>query len=712
MTIKRADAAVKKRRGVAGPAPVARALLCGAAVWALAVGAADAQPIAGDAGPQATEDGREFLGLSAETDDPATLEADAITYDVENEVVQAIGNVEIFHGETVLRADKVTYDAINDEVSAEGDVRLINADGSVISADQATIDSRLRNGIVQGARAVLADGRSRFAAVEGRRIDGSFTTLSKVVFSPCRLCSESETPFWRIRARKIIHDEVKRDIIYDSATFEVMGVPVGWLPRFSHPDPTVKRRSGFLTPSFLSADGIGSGVKTPYFWAFAPNRDVTIAPIVLTEDRPLLELQYRAHESFGRFNLTGSGTSSDDPLERGFRGHLQGDGRFDFGSGFTAGYDALIATDDTYLRRFQFTDTDRAEVRVFGQQLTDDRFARIETARFQSFRPEEFAGSIPLVFPQAEVDQFFDLWAGGSLDLQGDFLYLRRTEGLDVARFNGEVGFNQTLVSNFGVVLDARGAVRGDVYEIDDDPVFGDSTETRVLPYGSVAVSYPLGRVSANSQQVIEPIVRLTYAPLGNNPAEIPNEDSQDVDLDEINIFAINRSAGLDLFEDGARATVGLRYLRESFNGGPNVEAAIGQSFRFDEITTFNEGSGLNSVISDFVGGLRLSAGERFDIGHRFRISDSFSFERNEVFGNLRPHERLTLGGAYVAFSGDPEIGAEDDRAELTGNFELDLTNSWSVLGDVRRDLQLDRFVTTGGVLRFGGGCSDCIQVD
>ena len=90
----------------------------------------------------------------------------------------------------------------------------------------------------------------RLSAVEARRVDGRINTLSKAVYSPCRVCVEDPTPLWRIRARRVIHDETEKRIHYEDATFDVMGVPVAWLPWFSHADPTLDRASGFLVPEF------------------------------------------------------------------------------------------------------------------------------------------------------------------------------------------------------------------------------------------------------------------------------------------------------------------------------------------------------------------------------------------------------------------------------------------------------------------------------
>ena len=443
---------------------------------------------------------REVLNLNGdEANGPVTLEADSIEYQPAGEVVIASGDVQIFFGGRALQADMIVYSGKQDKITATGNLKVINSDGSVLVADEAEFDSEIRNGLIKGAKAVLADGQARMAAVEARRIDGKFTQLSKAVFSPCNVCELDPTPLWRIRARKIIQDEEARDIVYEDATFEVFGQPVAWLPSFRHPDPTVKRRSGFLPPEFGDTDDLGFSARASYFYDIAPNRDLTVSAYAFTEETPVLEGEYRAITESGEYEIFATGTHSSDSEEEGFRGHFDGKGRFALGMGhdFDLGFDAVIASDDTYLRRYRYSSEDRVEARVFAERFQDDGFVSAEAIRYQSFRNRdedsdgngngvdetEFAGQIPLVAPMVSFEQKYDApLVGGDLSLGGDTRYLRRTNGRDVSRVSGSLGWRRGFSNQFGVLLDATASVRADAYATFDDPEFDDSTETRVLP--------------------------------------------------------------------------------------------------------------------------------------------------------------------------------------------------------------------------------------
>ncbi|MEO1502632.1 MAG: LPS assembly protein LptD [Pseudomonadota bacterium] len=648
-----------------------------------------------------------------EEETPAVLEADEIFYDSAAEKVIASGDVKIFYAGRVLEANKVIYDSKADEVTAMGNVRLINTDGSVLTADNATFDTELRNGLIKGAKAVLADGQARMAAVEGRRVDGRFTALSKVVYSPCEVCEENPNPLWQIRARKIVQDEEAKDIIYEDATFEVLGMPVGWLPYFRHADPSVKRRTGFLTPSFLSNNNLGYVVKVPYYLEIAPNQDITIIPWIVTDDRPVLESEYRLKLNSGDLRVAGGATWSEDDLERGFRGYFDGEGDFAIGDTFVGddffvGFDANLASDDTFLRRYDISGTDRLETRLYVESFNRDGMTSLEAIRYQSFRDDEPAGTIPLILPHLEVERFFDVDAvPGRFNFTTDSLYLRRTDdGQDVARLSSELGWSDYRATSAGITFDSFATFRGDLYRTFDGEQ-DDKWEARALPSAGFTIGYPLGRATENASHIVEPLASVIVAPYGGNPQEIPNEDSLNTELDELSIFEGNRFPGIDRWEDGPRATVGAKYTRRPNNGGAEFDVAFGQSYRLRDSTVFSEGSGLEDTTSDFVGAWRLENPELFYIGHRFRVTNEADLERNEVYANATLFDRLSLGGSYVYLEEDPEEGADDDRSEGNVNGSFRITDYWRLTGNARRDFEESRFVTTGAGLIYADECCE-----
>ena len=66
-----------------------------------------------------------------------------------------------------------------------------------------------------------------------------------------------------------------------------------YFPKFFHPDPTVKRQSGFLVPSFTDNSMSGFGTSVPYFWAMSHDRDMTLTPKLYANENPIIFNEFR-----------------------------------------------------------------------------------------------------------------------------------------------------------------------------------------------------------------------------------------------------------------------------------------------------------------------------------------------------------------------------------------------------------------------------------
>src|SRR5690606_22144237 len=314
-----------------------------------------------------------------DSDRPLLLQSDTLKYDDAADVVTATGNVEVVQGERVLKARRIVYARRTGVVTAEGEIVLMEPSGEVLFADRVELTDDLREGVIEQIRVRLADD-SRFAAVSGRHVGGRSTELRKAVYSPCDLCEEDPTraPLWQLKAQKVVHDKVTKDIEYEDVFLEMWGVPVLYTPYFTHPDPTVERRSGFLTPTFGSDSDLGFMYQQPYHWAIAPNEDVTFAPIFLSKENPVAFAEYRRLFEFGQIEVEGSfgfidqkevnpRTGALEERQDRFRGHIRAEGDFAIDENWRAGFDLYRTTDDTYLRNLDFDNEGSLRSEAFAE---------------------------------------------------------------------------------------------------------------------------------------------------------------------------------------------------------------------------------------------------------------------------------------------------------------------------------------------------------
>jgi LPS-assembly protein len=648
------------------------------------------------------------------TQGPFLLSADRVIYDQNLETVTAEGNVEISDDERTLKADRISYSIRQGIVRASGNISLMEPSGNVVFAEHMELEESLRTGFVQGIR-VLLEENVRFAANSGQRFADGRTELDKAVYSPCKLCPDhlERAPLWQIKAVRVIHDAERKVVQYKDATLELYGVPILYTPYLEHPDPTVKRRSGFLAPRFGSSSELGFKAEIPYFFNLAPNRDLTVAPLVTSKEGVVLQAEYRALTERGQFEVAGSGTYVDKRSdtnrrldEKEFRGHLAATGRFDIDETWRWGFDANRATDDTYLRRYDFSSADTLTSDLYVEGIRDRGYASASAFAFQGLRVEDDDGTAPLVAPLLDYEYLSEpSRLGNRYGLRLSGVSLQRLDGTDTARLSARGTWELPYTSRIGELYTFAAGLSGDLYWLDDvaeGGVLGDSLEdgfaARAQPFVSLDWRLPLVRREGSVRQLIEPIVQFVYSPDEARTADLPNEDSISVEFDDTNLFSRNRFPGFDRLETGPRLNYGIKASVYGQSGGYS-SLMLGQVQRLDDDDSFDVNSGLFERSSDLVGVLTISPSEVFDLMSRMRLDpDDRDLRRGEIYATLGP-EWLRLTGSYAFFDKDLTADQLDEREEVFLSTRLRLSQYWSLSASGRRDLSSD-----GGTINAGAG--------
>ncbi len=647
-----------------------------------------------------------------EQEGPVSLVADSVRYDTDTGRLVAEGNVEVYYGDRTLTASRIVYDRPADRLEATGPLTLRGPEAVTLLASSAELDARLRDGIIQGAQAVMQDD-VKFAAAEGRRIDGRYNVLSRAVFSPCRVCPESPTPLWRIRADRIVHDEQSRTVFYENATFDIFGQPVFWTPYFRHPDPTLRRASGFLPPEYRRSTLYGNALRQPYYWVIDDQTDATLAPIVTTRDGLILDGEFRRAFTRGSIALQGSATVQDYDGEEKLRGHIFGQGLYLLGDGFETGFSLEQASDDAYLRRYDFTEIDRLESELFLRHSDTQGWGEVSIVRFQSLRDDEPVGQIPFAAPAFEGRREWAGPLGGEFGLDLAGYAIKRTGGQDTAHGALALDWEKSWIAASGLRFAAYGAVQGDAWRVQDAP--GDDNRTRLAPLAALEARYPLLRLDEAGDaltpllgggavtHVLEPIAQAVIAPYLDDDPDFPNEDSRIVEFDETSLFDYRRHSGFDGFEEGPRLNLGLRYARIA-EGGAQLSVAAGRVFRPKDIGSFPTGVGLNDAQSDYVAAWTVDIPGIIEFSNRLRVDDDLDINRNEVYATASIRG-LDVAGSYVYLAQDAVT--PDDRHEVNVESRYALTRNWYVGAEARRDLEADSWIRTEGLVGFANECVD-----
>jgi LPS-assembly protein len=620
---------------------------------------------------------------------PADLTADSMTYDRELGLITATGNVQITYGQRLLIADKITYNQKTGIVQALGNASLTEDNGEVLLGDRFDITGDLKDGVIYNIGLVLAD-RSRVAGSGARRSNGIKTEVSNAVYSPCNLCEEDPeaAPLWQLKAVRVIHNAEEKRVEYRDAWLEVFGVPVAYTPYLSHPDPTVKRRSGLLAPSFSSSSELGFRIETPFFWAIDDYQDATITPLITTGGSGSI-LEYNRNFEKGIIRANGSFVFNDP--DQGERAYIDFESEYHFNNTWRAGLDVETASDDTYTRRYGFDTDSVLESRAYLEGFKGKNYQSVNAYAFTDLRSNSESRNSPIILP------IYDFNYVGNRDRLGGFasfdfnaLNLMRNSGDgSTRRLSLRPRWDRPFRGNYGELYNASVSLAADAYHssnvVQDDETEFTGLAGRFLPRASLSWRLPLIRPGTTFNNTIEPIIKFVAAPNVGNTTLIPNEDSPEIEFDETNLLSDNLFDGIDRVEGGMRASYGLNWVVTGKNDG-SASFFLGQAYRPREDSNFGPGSGLNDKFSDIIGRAHFRPNKFADITYRTQLSsDDIEVQRNELSGTVGP-SALQATASYIFIGQQPGSefeGREELNTSLSSQINENLRANFSSLYDV-----------------------------
>jgi LPS-assembly protein len=644
--------------------------------------------------------------------------ADSLEYLNDSDTVVASGDVRMFREGNRLRADKVTWNRQTGEVRAEGNVAVTNPQGDVAYGDSVQLTDTLRDGVVDNLLVVLESG-GRLAAVHGSR-QGNLYTLDNAAYTACSVVDSNgcpKEPSWKITAVRVVYDTQKQRVFYKGARLHLFGLPLLPLPLLSNPTGN-QGGTGVLVPDIQFSRVNGLELTVPYYFKLAPNRDLTITPHLYSDVLPAIEAQYRALTSNGAYQISGMVTESRrqpaeiDPgtvSDRDIRGYLDASGRFQLDPKWDISGSLRVTTDRTFLRRYDISRDDRLRSTIRAERIDTDSYFSLTGWATQTLRINDPQGQQPIALPELDYRRRFDdPLLGGRVELQFNTLAIGRTDGQDTQRAFASFKWDLRRLTPWGQEVTFTAFGRGDVYHSDENGLSptliyrgNPGWESRAIGALAIDVRWPLiGTVGSSGTQRITPRLQFVATPPIRN-LDIPNEDARAIELEDSNLFALNRFPGYDRFEDGARVTYGIDYALTL--PGFSVDANIGQSYRLsDRPALFPDGVGLTDKLSDIVGRTTIRFRDFVSLTHRYRLDkDNLAIRRNEIDATIGSRQTYVLLG-YLRLNRDIDTSIEDlrDREEVRVGGRVQIGRYWSAFGSAIVDLtdrKEDPFSTADG---------------
>jgi LPS-assembly protein len=642
---------------------------------------------------------------AADGDDQVRFSAGTLEYDSEADLVTATGDVRMYREGERLRGDKVVWNRKTGRVIASGNIAVTNPQGDIAYGDSIELSDTLKDGVVADMLVVLEQG-GRLAADRGRREADGTVILERAAYTPCAVETSAgcpKEPTWKITAIRVTYRPDRKRVFYAGGRIELFGLPTIPLPRFSHPIGGGSD-SGLLSPDIRYGRVNGLSVATPYYWRLAPDKGLTITPRIYSSVLPMLQAQYQQLTRTGAVSIAGYATSSrrsDDLLtstvaatESAFRGYLDGIGRFQFTPDWRLSTSLRLVTDRTFLRRYDISRDDRLRTTLSLQHIDADSYFAVQGWAVQTLRVNDRQGLQPVAFPEIDYRRrLADPLVGGRVQLQLNTLAIGRAGGQDTRRAFASAQWDKRLLTRWGQELTLTALARGDVYDSSDvltsPAVYRGQGGFQSRAIGALAadVKWPLIGSFLGGTQRLTPRVQIVAAPRIRN-FEIPNEDSRSVDLEDSNLFALNRFPGYDRFEDSTRATYGVQWAVDL--PGLTFETIVGQSYRLNtRPSILYPGTGLADRFSDFVGRSELRWRDITSVIHRYRLDkDGLAVRRNEVDATVGSRSTYVLVG-YLRLNRDifPAIEDLQDREEARLAGRVQFARFWSAFASAVVDL-------------------------
>lgn len=516
---------------------------------------------------------------------------------------------------------------------------------------------------------------------------GNITKINKGIFTSCKLTDSC--PPWSIRATTIIHDQDKQDIIYKNPILNFYKFPVFYFPKFAHPDPTVKRRSGFLQPQLNNSDITGSSLLVPYFKVLSDETDITFKPTIFDSDIYMFHNEYRQVNENSSF-------VADFGLTKGYQ--IPGQNRNHIGHLFAK-----------FKSELNWDNFEKSKLDLSFQKTTKDTFLKVFDPNLINMNPnvkpstsllksdfnlslkhenynfktgfigyENLSGKnsdrFQYVLPYYDYSQnlfnnfnlaSFNFSSSGSNNLKDtNKLTTQIDNSLNVRSIDFFSNFG--FLNKFEFYLQNQNSIGKKTDDLKSSP------ESELKNINNFTSSIPLLKYTDYHVKSITPKFSFRF-----NPKDMKNATDSSSSLNVNNIFDINRLSTSD-YEQGKSLTLGIDYKKESIQDiNKYFEFKLAGVLRDTKQKNIPTSSSINQTSSNLFGGIYYGLSELVDLNYDFSVdNDLHTFEKNSIglgFSLMRDRENMPIKGKTV---GKPKFYTRFDFSEANG--KMGDSNYWS----------------------------------
>ena len=542
--------------------------------------------------------------------------------------------------------------------------------------------------------------------------NSSYTKINKGIFTSCK--ENNNCPPWSIQSDEIIHDKLKRDLIYKNAVLKIYDVPVLYFPKFFHPDPTVKRRSGFLQPQFNGSKTLGSSIFLPYFKTLGMDKDYTFKPTIF-EDKFIFQNEFRKKT----FN---SSLIADFSLTTGYRASTDNKKK---------NINHLFLN---YKKDLNLSDFKRSKVDLKLERVSNDTFLKVfQNNLSSSIMPEDknlMENKLDFMLDHNDynLSAGFEVYEKLGTKHSDRYQYVLPkydfSRNLDFEKLTGSLNLYSSGSNNLKDTNNLRSSITNDLYYNSknyftdvgfknkfnlyfknlnsigkNDPTYKSSPRVEGMGIFEISSSLPLVKENNLVKEILTPKISIRANP-GNN---MKNYSSQKKVITASNIFEINRLGIDDSFESGKSITMGIDYKLDI----ENKENSKNKYLEFNLATVLRDkveseipiSSTINNKNSNLFGSINNKLFENLNLSYDFSINNNYdTFDSHSVSTELSVNnfvtefnyieQRNNIGSNHI-ISNNTKYEINDNNALLFStrrNKEVSLTEYYDLTYQYKND--------------------------
>jgi LPS-assembly protein len=571
--------------------------------------------------------------------------SDLIVYNKKNKIIKTIGKTKfIDEAKNIILTEDLTFDLNTNIIKTEKKTKIIDNQKNIYNFKKLSYNVSNKTGIGDGFNGLFNDGsnfksnRIKFNLISGK------SSLSKTSYTTCTLMDDKSCPWWSLITSETLHDRNTKNINHRNAILKIKKVPVLYLPKISHPDPSVKRRSGFLYPSFKNVSSIGRSLETPYFIALNESEDITLTPVYYLKKNPAILAEYRrkfknsllqVDTSYINENSSKEGRNNKGSMNHfylkyksNFKGNYFDNNEIDF--------QLQKVSQNNYLKRHQINtllvkeDDKKLENKI--QLLSFNAFSGLDVSVkiFEDLNKHN-NDKYEYVFPTGNYAYNLNRF-GQNINFKSNYLIKKFNNNNKYTEIINQIDTASKLkiLKNIGTSHSFKTRISNvNLYSKDD---FNSNESINNYFTTALTNSIPFYKKSLHSEQIINPNIFIKYT-----TGSMKNANSEDKTLQYADIYSMDRSPSISNPETGMSVGAGVDYELKKKDKFNNVflknSFGLGQIFRTSKMDQMPTSSSLNNKQSSFAGYYSLSFfGEKNEkINQNNKVNFINTFSQNKL---------------------------------------------------------------------------------